>query len=142
MKKMLVVLIAFSMLATGILTALPRADAEAPKPAVAAATEWLHQVDRADYAGSWDEAATYFKEAVGRDAWVAQIKAVRAPLGDVVSRKVIGARALSSLPGAPDGEYVVIQIETEFANKKSAVETITPMRDGARGWRVSGYYIR
>lgn len=142
MKKMLAALVAFAMLATGVLVALPRAGAEAPKPAVDAATKWLQLVDQAQYEASWEEAATYFKDAVDRDTWVAQVKAVRAPLGEVVSRKVIGARAMSSLPGAPDGEYVVIQIETEFANKKSSVETITPMLDGARGWRVSGYFIR
>lgn len=142
MKKLIAVTIAIAMLATGVLVALPRADAEAPKPAIEAAKTWLTLVDRGDYAGSHDEAATYFKQAVDKDTWSAQLEAVRAPLGEVVSRNVIGARALSSLPGAPDGEYVVIQIETEFANKKSAVETITPMLDGARGWRVSGYYIR
>ncbi len=49
---------------------------------------------------------------------------------------------MTSLPGAPDGEYVVIQIQTSFENKKSAVETITPMLDKDGRWRVSGYQIR
>ena len=49
---------------------------------------------------------------------------------------------LLSLPGAPDGEYVVIQYATTFENKKSAIETITPMLDGDGKWRVSGYYIK
>ena len=48
----------------------------------------------------------------------------------------------TSLPGAPDGEYVVIQMETSFENKASAVETITPMRDSDGEWRVAGYYIK
>ncbi|MEW6584469.1 MAG: DUF4019 domain-containing protein, partial [Nitrospirota bacterium] len=47
----------------------------------------------------------------------------------------------TSLPGAPDGEYVVIEFETSFENKKSAVETVTPMMDSGK-WRVSGYYIK
>lgn len=46
------------------------------------------------------------------------------------------------LSGAPDGRYVVIQYETAFERKKSAVETITPMVDPDGAWRVSGYYIR
>jgi hypothetical protein len=48
----------------------------------------------------------------------------------------------NTLPGAPDGEYVVIQYETSFENKKSAIETITPMLDEDGRWRVSGYYIK
>ena len=47
-----------------------------------------------------------------------------------------------TVPGAPDGEYVVIQFETSFENKKSAVETVTPMRDKDGRWRVSGYYVK
>ncbi|HWN92533.1 MAG TPA: DUF4019 domain-containing protein, partial [Verrucomicrobiae bacterium] len=47
-----------------------------------------------------------------------------------------------TLPGAPDGEYVVIQYETAFENKASAVETITPMLDKDGSWRISGYYIK
>jgi hypothetical protein len=48
----------------------------------------------------------------------------------------------TSLPGAPDGEYVIIQFATSFENKTSAVETITPMMDKDGQWRVSGYYIK
>jgi ribosomal protein S17E len=40
------------------------------------------------------------------------------------------------------GEYVVIQFETSFENKKTAVETVTPMMDKDGIWRVSGYYIK
>jgi hypothetical protein len=60
----------------------------------------------------------------------------------MVSRRVKGAQYATSLPGAPDGEYVVIQYDTSFAHKASAVETITPMRDGDGQWRVSGYFIK
>lgn len=49
---------------------------------------------------------------------------------------------MTSLPGAPDGKYVVIQYDTSFENKKAAVETVTPMLDKDGKWRVSGYYIK
>ena len=48
----------------------------------------------------------------------------------------------SVLQGAPDGEYVIITFETEFENKKSAIETVTPMMDKDGKWRVSGYFIK
>jgi hypothetical protein len=49
---------------------------------------------------------------------------------------------MTSLPGAPVGEYVLIRYDTTFGKKKSSVETITPMMDKDGRWRVSGYYIR
>lgn len=58
------------------------------------------------------------------------------------SRKLKSATYTKTLPGAPDGEYVVIQYDSSFVNKKSAVETVTPMLDKDGKWRVSGYFIR
>jgi hypothetical protein len=66
----------------------------------------------------------------------------RKPLGALVSRKLKSAQYATSLPGAPDGQYVVIQYDTVFQNKSAAVETVTPMLDKDGHWRVSGYYIR
>ena len=68
--------------------------------------------------------------------------AFRTPLGSVISRTLKSQQYLTTLPGAPDGEYVVIQFDTSFTNKASALETITPMLDKDGAWRVSGYYIK
>jgi hypothetical protein len=67
---------------------------------------------------------------------------VRKPLGSLVSRKLKSAKYTKTLPGAPDGEYVVLQFATSFTNKKEAVETITPMLDKDGKWKVSGYFIK
>jgi hypothetical protein len=63
-------------------------------------------------------------------------------LGEAASREVLGAQFMTELPGAPAGEYVVIQFKTDFANKPGSIETITPMKDAQGAWRVSGYYIK
>ena len=62
--------------------------------------------------------------------------------GALKSRTLKSATFARTLPGAPDGEYVVIQYETAFENKAAAVETITPMLDKDGSWRISGYYIK
>jgi hypothetical protein len=67
---------------------------------------------------------------------------VRDPLGKVLSRALKSATYTTTLPGAPDGQYVVIQYDTAFEHKKSAVETITSMLDKDGTWRVSGYFIK
>ena len=84
----------------------------------------------------------YFKNAVKPEPWEQTVQAVRKPLGKLVSRKVKSATYRTSLPGAPDGEYVLIAFETSLENKKSAIETVTPMMDKDGKWRVSGYFIK
>jgi hypothetical protein len=42
----------------------------------------------------------------------------------------------------PDGKYVVIQYDSVFEQKASAVETVTPMLDSDGAWRVSGYFVQ
>ncbi len=115
---------------------------EAERAAVEAAQSWLSVVDSEEYGSSWDEAADYFKGAVSTEQWQQTMEAVRKPLGNTVSRVLKSKRYHTSLPGAPDGEYVVIQFNTSFDNKKSAIETVTPMKDEDGKWRVSGYYIK
>ena len=117
-------------------------DAETMARAEAAAGQWLTLIDSAGYAASWEQAAGLFKAAVSEQDWEKAIQGVRNPLGAVKSRKLKSAQFTTSLPGAPDGEYVVIQFETQFENKASAVETVTPLKDKDGVWRVSGYYIK
>ncbi len=112
------------------------------RAAESAALEWLFLVDEGKYGESWEETAAYFKNAVGKDQWEQTLRAVRKPLGNAVAREAKSAVYATSLPGAPDGEYVVVEFSTSFANKKSAMETVTPMMDGDGKWRVSGYYIK
>ena len=114
----------------------------AEKAAVESAQSWLELVDAGNYSQSWDEAAAYFKSAVSEADWEKAIQAVRPPLGKMVSRTIKSRQYMTSMAGAPDGEYVVIQCESTFENKAHAIETITPMRDKDGKWRVSGYYIK
>ncbi len=117
-------------------------DSNAVSQAQAAARSWLALTDGAKYGQSWDEAASMFRGAVTKADWEKAVKGVRAPLGAMKARKVRSAAFSRTLPGAPDGEYVVIQFETQFENKAAAIETVTPMRDKDGTWRVSGYYIK
>lgn len=107
-----------------------------------AAIQWLALVDEGNYAASWDEASSQFKEAITRSDWEKALQTARAPLGGLKSRKVKSATFTREMPGYPDGEYVIIEYETGFEKKASAVETITPERVKNGTWRVSGYYIK
>jgi hypothetical protein len=112
------------------------------KTAIEATEAWLSLVDEGWYLRSWSEGATYFKNAVSQGQWMQSMAAFRKPLGKTLSRKLTSARYTTTLPGAPDGEYVVIQYQASFENKLSAIETVTPMLDEDGSWKVSGYYIK
>ena len=115
---------------------------ETEKAAIESTQVWIQLVDNGRFAESWNEAAQYFKSLVTKEKWEESVQAVRNPLGKVLSRELESQQYATSLPGAPDGEYVVIQYNTTFENKKEAVETITPMLDKDGKWRVSGYFVR
>jgi hypothetical protein len=103
---------------------------------------WLALVDQAKYAESWEASAKLFRKAISRDKWKEAVAPVREPLGKVLSRKLKSAELKTSLPGAPDGKYVVFQFDTSFEKKKAAVETVTPMQEEDGSWKVSGYFIK
>ena len=140
MSRQIIFLLVLSLSLLGSLAEAQNNEKE--KTAIAAAKQWLSLVDAGKYDQSWKEAAKYFKNVVSQDNWRQSLQAVRNPLGKLISRKVKTQVYKTTLPGAPDGEYVVIQFETSFKNKKAAVETVTPMMDKDGVWRVSGYYIK
>jgi hypothetical protein len=140
MKRILIAVIAPIIVFSAVFSWASTSDKE--KLAIAAAEKWVGLLDSGNYAASWNHAAEYFKASITQKGWEQAIKAVRSPLGKVISRKMYAKTYRRTIPGAPDGEYVIIQFKTSFENKKSAVETVTPMRDKDGKWRVSGYFIR
>jgi len=132
----------FSVFSLFVLSSCKKGNPQAEKIAVEAANQWLNLIDNGEYGESWELAAGLFKKAVEKETWKKQMLAFREPLGKVMNRGVIKKKYMTSVPGAPDGEYVVIQYSANFENKKNAIETVTPMKDTDGEWRVSGYYIK
>jgi hypothetical protein len=115
---------------------------ETPEKAVAAAEAWLAGIDGGNYAQSWKDAAVFFRNSITEAGWSESMENLRKPLGALKSRKLLNAQSAKSLPGAPDGEYVVMQFESSFAAKENAVETVTFSQEKDGTWRASGYFIR
>src|SRR5262245_61357549 len=116
--------------------------AEYDSQAEKAANDWLALVDAGNAPASWATAASLFKRAVSQDQWARSLDAARGPLGPLVSRKLKDGTPAKELPGAPDGDYVIFQFDAQFERKRSAIETVTPMRDADGSWRAYGYYIK
>lgn len=133
----------FAMLAVlASLPALPADEELDVNPAMSAATAWLALVDGQRYAESWETSSELFQKATQKLQWEVSLQTVRGPLGPVAYRKLRSAAYTRTLPGAPPGEYVVIQYNTNFENRPLSTETVTPSKDKDGTWKVSGYFIR
>jgi Protein of unknown function (DUF4019) len=119
-----------------------QAESDRDKTQLSAAQAWLSLIDSGNYSESWKEASIYFRGSVSEQSWVASLEAVRRPLGKLVSRDIAKTQESTSLPGAPDGRYVIMVFKTVFEQKKSAAETATFMLDKDRKWRAAGYFIK
>ena len=133
---------ALCLIALMMLSQLLFAGQDKQKDAIEAAQAWLSLVDEGLYLESWREGATYFKKAVGQEQWTQSMVAFRKPLGKTLSRKITSAKYTTTLPGAPDGEYVVIQFQTKYERKVNTIETVTPSKEEDGNWRIAGYYIK
>ncbi len=117
-------------------------ETEAKAAAEKQATAWVELLDTGKYAVSWTQAGASFQEALLQEKWVTMAAKARDPLGKVLSRAVSKSEYTESLPGAPDGKYVVVEFTTSFEQKKSGAETaiMSLEKDGA--WRAVGYFIK
>ena len=116
---------------------------EAVDAAKQAAQEWLALFDAQELKATWENASPYFKSQISAEQWVARIKQTRTRqpvLDSLRSRSLVAARYTTSLPKAPDGEYVVVQYEAQYAHEPW-VETVTLKKD-PDGWRVAGYFVK
>ncbi len=146
MSRTLIACAAILSLFCGLVAPAANAANVTPDQAVAnasaAANNWLKYVDENDDFAAWAMGSTLFKARVSEDLWTDKVGPARQSLGAVISRKVNSAVYATTLPGAPDGQYVVLRYLTSFAQKKSALETIVMMLDTDGQWRVAGYYIK
>ena len=136
MKRLLAVVLAALFISGACFGASPE------KKAKIAANNWLELVDGKNYAKSYDDAASFFKVVVKKDDWINTLTGLRSMLRGVVSRQLISEKYEEKMPGAPDGEYVIIKYKTKFEKKEAAEEVVVPMLDTDGKWRVSGYYVK
>lgn len=106
-----------------------------------AAINWLQLIDAGEYTKSWQQADVLFKSQLSKTNWSSALNSVGAPLGKVVSRSQISAQDYSSLPGAPKGEYLIVQFKTQFIAASPSIETLTLSKSSGQ-WRAVGYFIK
>jgi hypothetical protein len=102
---------------------------------------FLGYLDHGRFADSYAYTGMLIRAQLDRDAYAKQLEKARTGVGALLSRELIDAGYTTTVPGAPEGQYVVLDYGASFANRQQAVETLTLAF--AKGyWRVSGYYIK
>jgi hypothetical protein len=107
-----------------------------------AASDWLALADAARIEDSWAAASSLFRHTLTPTSWSLEYLAVRACLGHVRSRRLIGTRATRHMVGAPAANYLVMRYRTVFGGETAPLdERVTLMEESDGCWRVAGYYV-
>ena len=102
---------------------------------------FLGYLDHGHFADSYAYTGMLIRAQADRASYASQVKKARQGTGAMLTRELMDASYQTSVPGAPDGQYVVLHYHSSFADRQEAVETLTLAF--AKGyWRVSGYYIK
>jgi Protein of unknown function (DUF4019) len=128
---------------SGMQQAEPAADPhlEEERAAERQALGFVGYLDHGRYADSYAYTGMLIRSQLDRAAFAKQIEKARADTGAMLTRNLIDVSYNTTLPGAPEGQYVLLHYGASFANRQQAVETVTLAF--AKGyWRVVGYYIK
>jgi len=134
---MLIAVVMFIACVSGVMAGGPP---DKEKTALETATRWIALVDSEKYAESWAQASEFFKTSIEQEKWERIVWEARRPLVTLRERKMIGSSYETSLAGAPEGEYAVIQFRSLYF-RRLAIETVTVSREKDGAWRVCGCNI-
>ena len=112
------------------------------KDAIEAGKKWLELLDSGKSGVAWDSASKQLQSVVKRDAFIAQVRAARKPLGKLESRSAVKFARAHDIPGAPTGDYAIIEFDGKYANGKHLSEQLVWTIEDTGIWRVAGYYYR
>lgn len=108
----------------------------------AVAEEWLALVDGGKFVESWQKLDPAFAKKVGKKKWTSSMTDIRGRVGKLMSRKFRSAEYSKELPGAPEGEYVVVQFDSALEKKPAATEKVILILGRDLNWRVAGYAVK
>jgi hypothetical protein len=98
-------------------------------------------LDQGRFADSYAYTGMLIRTQLDREAFSTQIQKTRAGTGALQSRDLMDASYSTSVPGAPEGQYVILHYHASFANRPDTVETVT-LAFANGYWRIAGYYIK
>lgn len=113
----------------------------AAEESLTAAEAWLQLVDKGQYDASWETASPRFQMVMPKPEWVAYLKSVRQPLGNLKTRTLDSQQDAQNPQNLPPGDYKIVLYSSAFDNKSSAKEFLTLVQGYDGKWRVLTYFI-
>ena len=104
------------------------------------AEHWLQLLDQGDYAEAFEYEAQDFRMRQSQTGFIRSMQARRAPFGQTIGRKFIGAANLHKMVGLPEGNYESVLFKTAFEKKSETAERVILVQQSV-GWRVVDYRI-
>jgi hypothetical protein len=102
---------------------------------------FLGYLDQGRFADSYAYTGLLMRSQLDPQTYTSKIANMRTGVGPLQGRELIDAVPASIVPGAPEGQYIVLHYHANYQNLSDAVDTVTLAF--AKGyWRVIGYYVK
>ena len=109
--------------------------------AIAIAETFSATIDAQNYQAAYQSGSKFLHLTAPESQWVSETERTREILGSTQQRKLIAVKSISTYPGLPDGEYMLVFFETKMENKAKAAEVLLMAQiDGA--WKVCSYHLK
>jgi hypothetical protein len=102
-----------------------------------AADAWLALFDADDIEATYEMAAETFKTQVEMQDWEAQAAQVKQAVGELDGRTYMETTYADELPQAPEGDYMIVQYDTQYANLNVTEFVILVLDEDT--WRMVGF---
>ncbi|NBB87390.1 MAG: DUF4019 domain-containing protein [Bacteroidetes bacterium] len=102
-----------------------------------AADAWLALFDADDIEGTYETAAETFKTQVEMQDWQMQAEQVKQAVGELDGRTYMETTYADELPQAPEGDYMIVQYDTQYANLNVTEFVILVLEEDT--WRMVGF---
>lgn len=109
--------------------------------ALQAAKSIVTAIDRGEFEQVWDRSDQLMRESTYKVVFVKTMAATRGNLGQPGSRgapRVGFARKID--PNAPEGDYSVVEVDTDFSGRTITEKVILSRESGE--WRLVGYFMQ
>lgn len=106
------------------------------------AEAWLALHDAGKHEQTWNELASPVKGRLSPEQWRLSMELAGSGTGSLVSRSFEKSLYSESLPGVPDGSYVVVTYRSRFEKRDETSEIVAVALDTDGRWRVCGYHVR
>ena len=124
-----------------LLSGRASADEAREKQLAATAGSFIALLDSGKAADAWQQLTPLAQTIKSDSHWQRLQQALRSAYGPLEKRTLRGVTLQNRYVMLPDGNYAIVQFDTVFRNKRTAVETVVLALGADDNWRVHDYII-